>query len=148
MTVLAAIDQEHRTNPVIEIGYDLATAHDEPLVVLHVVPEAEFAQHQQAVTELPGQSDFSFTQEAESAAQFARTIVENTLEEFDSSQVSTIGRVGDPVEKILAAAEEIDARYLVTGGRRRSPAGKAVFGNKTQSILLESTLPVMTVMLD
>ena len=59
-----------------------------------------------------------------------------------------MGRVGDPTEEVLAVAAELDARYVVVGGRRRSPVGKALFGSTTQEVLLESDRPVVTVMRD
>jgi len=140
MAVLAAIGEERRSNPVIEIAYDLARAHDERLDVLHVVPEQEFESHKEAI------EDFSFAREEESAAEFAKEVVSETLGE--PADVSGIGRVGDPVEQTISVVEETEPQYLVIGGRRRSPAGKAVFGSKTQDILLRSPVPVMTVMQD
>jgi len=148
MTILVAIGEEHQSNPVVETAYDLARAYDEPLNVLHVIPSAEFNEHKQAIEgDLSGFDDYSLAQEEESAAEFAERVVDETL---DGARVelSGIGRVGDPVEMVLSVVEEITPQYLVIGGRRRSPAGKAIFGNKTQSILLEADVPVVTVMLN
>ena len=140
MVVLTAIGEEHRSNPVLAVAADLAGAHGERLDVLHVVPEGEFETHKAAI------EDFSFAQEEQSAATFAEKVAEETLD--DTADVSGVGRVGDPVEQTISVLEETDPRYLVIGGRRRSPAGKAVFGSRTQDILLRSPIPVMTVMQD
>jgi nucleotide-binding universal stress UspA family protein len=43
-----------------------------------------------------------------------------------------------PQEGILDRAENIDADIIVMGGRKRSPAGKVLFGSVTQSILLNT----------
>lgn len=48
-----------------------------------------------------------------------------------------------PEEGIVRLAEEIDADLIVMGGRKRSPAGKALFGSVTQSVLLETDRPVV-----
>jgi nucleotide-binding universal stress UspA family protein len=138
MAVLTAIGEERRSNPVLEVAANLAEAHGERLDVLHVVPEEEFETHKAAI------EDFSFAREEESAATFAGEVAEETLE--DTADISGIGRVGDPVEQTISVVEETDPRYLVIGGRRRSPAGKAVFGSNTQDILLGSPVPVVTVM--
>ena len=51
-----------------------------------------------------------------------------------------------PVAKgIIDLATELEADSIVIGGRKRSPAGKALFGSVTQSVILESTIPVTIV---
>lgn len=57
--------------------------------------------------------------------------------------VEVEGRVADRVgSEIAAVAGEIDAARIVVGGRRRSPAGKALFGSTSQEVLLEAPCPV------
>lgn len=50
---------------------------------------------------------------------------------------------GEPTETILEVAEEIDADMIAVSGRKRSPAGKAIFGSVTQSLLLSADCPVI-----
>jgi nucleotide-binding universal stress UspA family protein len=50
---------------------------------------------------------------------------------------------GDPAETIIDAADEVDADLIVIGGRKRSPAGKALFGSVTQTVILNAGRPVM-----
>ncbi|QLG28625.1 universal stress protein [Halorarum halophilum] len=50
---------------------------------------------------------------------------------------------GDPADVILDVAAEAGADLLVVGGRKRSPAGKALFGSVTQSVILNADRPVM-----
>jgi len=50
---------------------------------------------------------------------------------------------GEPTEVILSVAEEIDADSIAVSGRKRSPAGKAIFGSVTQSLLLSADRPVI-----
>jgi Universal stress protein family. len=42
-------------------------------------------------------------------------------------------------------ADRLGVDRVVVGGERRSPAGKAVFGSDAQTILLDSTCPVVYV---
>ncbi|QIB73508.1 universal stress protein [Halogeometricum borinquense] len=50
---------------------------------------------------------------------------------------------GDPANAIVSVGDETDADLIVVGGRKRSPAGKALFGSVTQSVILGATRPVM-----
>lgn len=51
---------------------------------------------------------------------------------------------GDPATEILDTADEVDADLVALAGRRkRSPAGKALFGSTTQAVILESDRSVL-----
>ena len=54
--------------------------------------------------------------------------------------------LADPAVAIVRTADEIDADQIVLCGRKRSPAGKVLFGSVTQSVLLDSAVPVTVVM--
>lgn len=48
-------------------------------------------------------------------------------------------------EKIVRKIEETDADVAVIGGSKRSPTGKAVFGDIPQQVLLNASVPVLYV---
>ncbi|MDS0298218.1 universal stress protein [Halogeometricum sp. S1BR25-6] len=50
---------------------------------------------------------------------------------------------GDPADVIVSVADDVDADLVIVGGRKRSPAGKALFGSVTQSVILGAARPVM-----
>ena len=50
---------------------------------------------------------------------------------------------GDTTEDIIVEAEDHDVDAIVLGGRKRSPAGKAIFGSVTQSVILNTDRPVV-----
>jgi nucleotide-binding universal stress UspA family protein len=140
MVVLAAVDADPGAERVARAARELAERIGTDLVVLHVKPGHAFEELGPSGS---GPSSDEATDEAESVA---RDVVADTVD--DPSTVTTSGRVGDPVEEILTAVEESDADYLVVGGRKRSPVGKAVFGSVTQSLLLDADVPVTLVNLD
>lgn len=50
---------------------------------------------------------------------------------------------GDPARRIVASADEHDVDLIVMGGRKRSPAGSALFGSVTQSVLRRTDRPIV-----
>jgi len=54
-------------------------------------------------------------------------------------------RGNEPVEDLLAAADEHNVDEFVIGIRKQSPVGKMVFGSTAQNLLLETDLPVRCV---
>lgn len=57
--------------------------------------------------------------------------------------VDVIDDSGDTTEDIVQDAEKYDVDAIVLGGRKRSPAGKAIFGSVTQSVILNTDRPVV-----
>ncbi len=162
MTVLTAVDGETVPSASVRQGQTLADRFEEPHVVLHVMPRDVFEEFRESVGggsasslasaasygtsggESDAQGDeYSVDDGERHASGVARDVVRGTLDAPDD--VVLQGRVGDPVEEVLAEADRRDARYLVVGRRKRSPVGKAVFGSVTQSLLLNAERPVVTV---
>lgn len=171
MSILAAVDGERVPSETVETGRELAQQFEEELVVMHVMPSDTFEDvrdgsakrsesnlgnlltgdvtyggRDEQTSESGSSSRGPYTEEdgENDARKVARSVTRRTLNE--DTGVTYQGRVGDPADEILDEADRRDTRYLVIGGRRRSPIGKAIFGSTTQSILLNSTRPVMTVM--
>ena len=71
--------------------------------------------------------------------------VRRARDRLQDHDVETIVRddSGDTTDDILHEAEEYDVDAIVLGGRKRSPAGKAIFGSVTQSVILNTDRPVV-----
>jgi len=165
MVILATVDGETTPDPVVRVGHEMAQAHEEPLVVLHVMPQERFEERWDAISQ-PGSAiaslapgvqygrdgktgdrsgaEYSVEDGEAHAETVARAVIDETLD--DDEDVSPLGRVGEVASEIVAEADRRDASYLVIGGRKRSPIGKTLFGSTTQSVLLGADRPVLTVM--
>lgn len=83
--------------------------------------------HIDDIAHLSGLDAATLDRERKSAVRFARSVAEDVLP--DGADVNPRGRVGVLAEVIIETAAELDAQYVVVGGRRRSPVGEDVFGS-------------------
>lgn len=146
MTILAAIDIKDDVESLLTTAHDLANAYDDRLAVLYVLPENTYERRRQDLTRRDEDAEYPISYAEEEAASDAEEVVETVLGPSDEGSVEAVGRVGEPTREVLEVAEELGARYVVIGGRKRTPTGKALFGSTTQSILLDADRPVVTVM--
>ena len=146
MPLVAAVDDSDRASTVLSHAFTLAADLDEPLHVLHVLRRSELVDVLEKDVE--GQA---FTENYE-VQRVGEAIVEGAAVDpavdHRRDAVDLEVRVGDPAAEITSYADEVEARYLVVGGRRRSPTGKALFGSVTQQVMIGSSVPVVNVPLD
>ena len=101
----------------------------------------------EAVIDLPGDPDevtahlcHVFRDNPEGASVHQIGTVRRAREILEDAGVNCVHyeASGDPGEEILAAATDIDADLICVSGRKRSPAGKVVFGSTTQTVVASS----------
>lgn len=63
--------------------------------------------------------------------------------EAEGVTVSLTERSGDPASEILEHMDETDVDMVCLAGRKRTPAGKVLFGSVTQSVILGTEKPVL-----
>ena len=86
-----------------------------------------------------------FVDNPEGASVMQVDSVKRAKETFENAGVSVELREGsgDPAESIINHAEELDADAICVAGRKRSPAGKMLFGSVSQSVILNTERPVL-----
>lgn len=139
MVVIAAVDRSDSASKVLEEADNLAEKFDDTVHVLHVMKrseaiktEEESAQKNEAIP-------------VEELRDRATQISEELIKDYPTDSVSEAkGLIGDPATEIVTYAEEINARYIVVSPKRRSKAGKLLFGSVAQSVLLNATCPVLS----
>ena len=146
-TVLLAVgpSDRDRIERLAEETVDIAGPAGSTVVLLHVFTEEEYGR---ALDKL----SFDTIADEVSPDDVAKrhTTVRDVRKAFDDAglDVTVRGGVGEHGERIVSAASDTDADLVIVGGRRRSPAGKAVFGSTAQEVMLNSPCPVTFVRSD
>jgi len=88
---------------------------------------------------------YCFTDNPSGASALQIEGVRRAKEALDDADIETdiVESSGDPADVILDVAEERTVDCVCVGGRRRSPAGKALFGSVAQSVILNADRPVL-----
>ncbi|WP_435365592.1 universal stress protein [Haloarchaeobius sp. DYHT-AS-18] len=121
-------------------------------VLLAVDSDEERARAQaEAVADMPGKDEVAVTlfhvfkdnPEGASVSQLStvrqvREVLEEAGIEAELSESS-----GNAAIEIVEHAKEIDADCICVSGRKRSPAGKALFGSTAQAVILDAERPVL-----
>lgn len=149
---------ERRVDALADAVIELAEPTGATVVLAHVFEDDQFHAIRARLAETGGdvivsarrsvKEQSSADREADlSADEVARRVgairdIEDRLEAA-GIEYATRGTVGDDLaEAIVELAEGVGADRLVVGGRRRSPAGKAIFGSTAQAVLLNAPCPV------
>lgn len=142
MPVVAAVDRSESTDDVIEEANALAKATGQDLHVVHVLSRKEFQAIEQTSVEETGT-----TVPVDEIRSFAKNIADEAAEGL-ITEYESVGLIGDADEELLKYIDTHGVRYIVLGGRQRSPVGKAIFGSTAQSVLLSASCPVVMVTRD
>jgi len=143
MTIVAAVDSSENASKVLSQAAALAADLDELLSVLHVLRRSELVEVLEKDVEGQAVTDNYEVQRVGTDIVERAAADPEAVHDPDSIEITV--RVGDPAEEIIAYADTVDARYVVVGGRRRSPTGKAIFGSVTQKVMLGASVPVLNV---
>ena len=88
---------------------------------------------------------YVFTDNAEGASvsQFGPAREAREVLEDAGIEVTLAEDSGDPGQRVVEHARKSGADLISVAGRKRSPAGKAVFGSVSQSVMLNAEVPVL-----
>lgn len=137
MVIVAAVDRSENTDRIVEEGQKLADAFSEDLHTVHVLSRSELRDIERTSFKESGKA-VGMEQIKEEAEHIARESASDI-----APDATAVGLVGEAAEEITDYANDHDAAYVVVGGRKLSPVGKAIFGSTTQSVLLAADCPVV-----
>lgn len=139
---LVVVDESDAHERLFRNAAAFAGGADAELVVLSWLTPDEYVEYVDALESFGEveHTTFDEPQAQEMAEQFAREFAEEALEGIDVAidfEVEGIVTEEDDVPNvILDAAERLECDHVFVVGRRRSPAGKAIFGDVAQKIIL------------
>ena len=117
----------------------LATDRELDLHVVHVIGESEFKQLEETSIKETGQP-----LNLDTVRDYAKSVADDAAS-GTISVYTPIGLEGEEAARIVQYVSKVDADYVVVGGHKRSPVGKAMFGSVSQSVLLNADCPVLLV---
>ncbi|MFB6095706.1 MAG: universal stress protein [Halodesulfurarchaeum sp.] len=126
----------------------LAAGVDGELVILNVMAEEEYEERAESRREAGARNrsirqlgGYPLTQASDDAKRLAERLGWHALDDLDLEWLA-VGSVGDEVTEILSIAEDFECDHLFVVGKRRSPSGKAIFGDLAQRLVLKFDGPV------
>ena len=134
--VLVVVEGTESTKELVREAGELAAGVGAEVLLVHVTTKEEFSEYATSLASISDRdTGYSIDRAREGARQFADDIGQEVFEGL-SVEYEAIGALGDKKEQVLKIAHENDCDHLFISGRKRSPTGKALFGDVTQSILL------------
>ncbi|MXR40915.1 universal stress protein [Halobaculum sp. WSA2] len=142
---LAVVGPTETAKTLTQEAGELAAGVDADLTLLYVADEDEYDEKRKQLAEVTrGNSTYSVGQAVEGARAYASDIGREVLDDVDI-EYEAVGMVGERAETVLSEARRRGCDHLFISGRKRSPTGKALFGDDTQRVILESNVPVTVV---
>ncbi len=134
---IAVVEASDSAKALVEEAGELAAGVNAELLLVHVTTDAEYAERRESMMSVPSLDvNYTVDEARDGAAKFANDVGRDVLADVDVDY-EPVGRLGERGDEILSRADERDADHVFLAGRKRSPAGKAIFGDVTQRIILE-----------
>lgn len=136
--ILAVIDDRERSLDLLAEMAEVADGVGASLIVLSLLTEEEFDDHAEVMAEIERSEHASFYHSPEdAAADLGELSIEETLDGITYDELlGAVADEGDRANTILTIAEEEGVDHISLVGRRRSPTGKAIFGDAAQGVIL------------
>lgn len=139
MVIVAAVDQTKNARGVVDQAAILGEKFRDPVHIVHVMKRSEAVEAESG----------SITRDdhvvnIEKLRARATSVAADLVDDASDANMEAVGLIGDPASEILEYAAEHDARYIVVSPEQKTQTGKLIFGSVTQSVLLNATCPVVS----
>jgi nucleotide-binding universal stress UspA family protein len=148
--ILCGIDDSEHGVTVARVAARLSRALELHVILVHVAPP-----RRSLVMPAPGALPSTIAAEpvppaelgaeSQADADSARLLLERTADVELLLGAELRPELGDPPERILAVADEVDAELIVVGSRRRGALATMVLGSVSHAIVSRAACPVVIV---
>lgn len=137
---LVVLEESEAHRDLLREAGELAAGVDAELVLLSTITTAEFEEGVETIETIADMENTGYSGNAplDAAENVAQSFANDELDdiEVNYTPVGTVHEEGEEAHEILSVAEDRDCDYVFLVGRRRSPTGKALFGDIAQAVLL------------
>lgn len=137
---LVVVESTDFASRLVREAGELAAGVDAELELLATMDKDEYEHDLETMSTIADVEGTSYSAEnvRESGRQFAREIARRELEDLDVEYEPLCIVLGDEPEsqRIVDTATEHDCDHIFIAGRKRSPTGKAIFGDTAQGVIL------------
>jgi nucleotide-binding universal stress UspA family protein len=138
-SVLIVLDDDSVNNQLLQTAKRHVTGTDLRVVVCRIVDQSEY----QDSVKKKAKSHEKFDSIEATETQATEEAEEIAAEFFDDSiPYEPVGVVGSVPEDVLSIAAEMESIHIFIAGAKRSPAGKVLFGDNAQKLILDFDGPV------
>ncbi|NIC01026.1 universal stress protein [Halobacterium sp. R2-5] len=141
-TIAVVLDSAEANEQLLETAKRHVTGTDLEIVLCRIVDRDEYEGDVRRQAESSERVDSIEEVEREAKAE-----AEAVGEKFFGDDVSftAVGAIGTIPEDVIKIADEWDTNHVFIAGKKRSPAGKMLFGDEAQKLILDFYGPVTVV---
>jgi nucleotide-binding universal stress UspA family protein len=141
---LVVVDDADTHRTLLREAGELAAGVGAGLLLLHFEASDQVDESQEQFAETEGVSVVEET--LRSGQEFVSEFADDALADLDIEYetAAAIVEEGERADEILGAADRHDCDHVFLVGQKRSPTGKAIFGDVAQAVILNFEGPVTT----
>lgn len=146
---LVVIDPDEVAEELLVEAGDCVRGTDADVILLATMSEESYERDVDTLNQIGQVENRTYRNDAplKGIERYATDLARTTLD--DDTEYTPVSRLVDEdeeAETILEVAEEYECDHIFLSGRKRSPTGKALFGDRTQAVLLNADAYVTVAM--
>ena len=138
---LVVVDDTEASVELLRKAGDIAEGLGTKLYLFGALDPEEFEETRETLDTIGDVENISYSDS--DALQMVHSSLRKTVDEtfedtpFEYETIGAVASESDRASKVIDAAEKFECEHIFLSGRKRSPTGKALFGDTVQSVLLD-----------